>query len=200
MKLSETSIPANYSTEYEATVGPQVFKDEVVCIFKGTLAAVSDFLKTAKKKNQKVALKFVDGAGNFIMAGVVDYNKNDEDGQDNWNYYFTFDEEDLKDVKPENMYDTNTPHLHAGVTNRLLEFNLRINESAYIAPMLTLVGRSLCTFLDQNAKPGEDVTVEEDGYFVASVSIEDNEPVKALIPDEEMKKLIKDDAATEKAA
>lgn len=200
MKLSETSIPANYATEYAATVGPEVFPDEVICIFKGTFAAVSDFFKTAKKKNQKVALKFVDGAGNFIMAGVVEYNKNEEEGQDNWNYYFTFDEDDLKDVKPENLYDTNAPHLHAGVTNRLLEFNLRINESAYIAPMLTLVARSLQSFLDQNAKPDGEVTVEEDGYFKASVAIEDNEPAKSVLPAEEMKQLIKDDAATEKAA
>ena len=200
MKLAETSIPSVYATEYAATVGPEVFPEEVICIFKGTFAAVSDFLKTAKKKNQKVAVKFVDSAGNFIMAAVVEYNKNEEEGQDNWNYYYTFNEEDIKDVKSDNIYDTNSSYLHAGVVNRLLEMSLRINESAYIAPMLTMVARSLSSFLDQNAKPGEDVTVEEDGYFKASVVIEDNEPVKALLPDEEMKKLIKDDAATEKAA
>lgn len=66
--------------------------------------------------------------------------------------------------------------------------------------MLTLVARSLQSFLDQNAKPDGEVTVEEDGYFKASVAIEDNEPAKSVLPAEEMKQLIKDDAATEKAA
>lgn len=201
MKLMETSIPQTYSTEYETMVGPEVSPAEVECIFKSTIAATADFLRETKKKNQKTALSYLDQAGNFIMAAIVAYNKNEEEGQDNWNFYFTFDENDIKDVPENNRFNTNESHFHAAVTQRLLEHNLRCSEAVYISPMISMMARSLSSFLDQNAVPGEEVTLEEDGYFVASVTVdENNEPVKALLPDSEMKVLIKDDAATEKAA
>lgn len=198
MKLVETSIPQNYSVEYETMVGPAVPHKQVPCIFKSLMAATADFLRERKKKNQKTALKYVDNAGNFIMAAIVSYNKNDEEGQDNWNFYFTFDEADLKDVA--NMFDTNDTGFHVKLTDRLFEYRLRCNDAAYMCPMIFMAANSIVSFLDQNAKPGEEVTLEEDGYFVASVTVEDGEPVKALVPDSEMKVLIKDDAATEKAA
>lgn len=199
MKLSETSIPQTYATEYETTVGPEVSPDEVVCAFKAISAATADFLRQAKKKNQKTCLTFVDAANNFIMAAIVKYTKNDdEEGQDNWNYYFTFNEDDIKDVPAANKHDSNESYFHAAVTNRLLEFSLRINESAYISPMISMMARSISSFLDQNAKPGEEVTLEEEGYFVASVTVEDDQPVKALVPDSEMKTIIKYDDGTQK--
>ena len=54
MKLVETSIPSVYATEYAATVGPEVFPEEVICIFKGTFAAVSDFLKRLRKRIRRL--------------------------------------------------------------------------------------------------------------------------------------------------
>ena len=200
MKLMETSIPQTYATEYETMVGPEVSPNEVEYVFMSVTAATADFLRQVKKKNQKVCLKYVDQAGNFIMAAIVAYNKNEDEGQDNWNFYYTFNEDDIKDIPENNRYDTNESHFHAAVTNRLLEHSLRCSEAVYISPMISMMARSLSSFLDQNAKPGEEVVLEEEGYFVASVTVEDNEPVKALVPDSEMKVLIKDDAATEKAA
>lgn len=200
MKLMETSIPQTYSTEYETMVGPEVSPNEVEYIFKAVSAATADFLRDVKKKNQKVSLNFVDSANNFIMAAIVSYNKNDDEAQDNWNFYYTFNEDDIKDVPENNRYNTNETSFHAAVSNRLLEYSIRICEVTYISPMISMMARCLSSFLDQNAKPGEEVTLEEEGYFVASVTVENDEPVKALLPDSEMKILIKDDAATEKAA
>lgn len=200
MKLMETSIPQTYSTEYETMVGPEVSPNEVEYIFKAVSAATADFLREVKKKNQKVCLNFVDAAANFIMAAIVSYNKNDDEAQDNWNFYYTFDEADIKEIPDNNRYTTNDTNFHAAVSNRLLENDIRCCEASYISPMISMMARCLSSFLDQNAKPGEEVTLEEDGYFVASVTVEDNEPVKSLLPDSEMKVLIKDDAATEKAA
>lgn len=199
MKLAETSILQLFSTEYETTVGPEVNTDEVYKMFKSVMAATADFLAQAKKKNQKVCLSFVDAANNFIMAAIVKYTKNnDEDAQDNWNYYWTFDEEDIKDIPAVNKHDSNESYFHAAVTNRLLEHSLRVNESTFISPMISMMARLLSSFLDQNAKPGVEVTLEEPGYFVASVIVENDQPVKALIPDNMMKKIIKDDDDTQK--
>lgn len=200
MKLMDTSIPKTYSTEYETMVGPEVSPTEVEVIFKAIPAATADFMSSVKKKNQKSALVFVDAGGNFVMAAIVKYTKNEEDGQDNWNYYYTFNEEDIKDVPATNKYDSNNMHFHAAVSKRLFERNVRVNEAAYISPMISMAATSISSFLEQNVKPGEEVTVEVDGYFVASVKVEDDEPVKAIFPDGEMKRIIKDDAQTEKSA
>lgn len=196
--LKETSIPQTFATEYETTVGPQILAEEAVSTYRAVITATADYLRMIKKKNAKTSLVFADSAANFIMAAVVEYNKNSEEGQDNWNFYFTFDEEDIKDAA--NKHDTNEAQFHAVVTNRLFEHGLRVNESVYISPLISMTASSLSTFLEQNATPGEEVTLEEEGYFVASVTVEDDKPVKALLPDGAMKTLIKDDAATEKAA
>lgn len=200
MKLSETSILQLFITEYETTVGPEVEPWQPQHVFQAVTAATADFLSKVKKKNQKVCLSFVDAANNFIMAAIVKYNKNDdEEGQDNWNYYYTFNEEDIKDVPADNKYTSDDSYFHADVTTRLLEHMLRVNEAAWIAPMISLSARLISTFLDQNAKPGVEVTLEEEGYFVASVTVEDDQPVKALLPDDMMKTIIKSDDATQKA-
>ena len=52
-------------------------------------------------------------------------------------------------------------------------------------------------WLDANAVEGEEVGVEMDGVFQASVAIENGEKVFSIVPDGEIKKLIKDDAAIE---
>lgn len=201
MKLAETGIPQIFATEYETAIGVEVDHGDVSPMFRSIIAATSDFMKSAKRKNQKACLTFEDTAGNFIIAAVVEYNKNEEEeGQDNWNYYFTFNKDDIKDVQASNRYSCNETSFHTKLAKRLFEFKMRCNEASYIAPMISIAFRILESFLDQNAKPGEEVTVEEDGYFIASVTVEDNEPVKAVVPDSEMKILIKDDAATEKAA
>lgn len=200
MKLGETSLPQQFATEYETTVGPHVIPEDVITAFKAVHAATADFLADVKRKNQKVCLNFVDAANNFIMAAIVKYNKNEEEGQDNWNYYFTFNEDDIKDVPAVNRHNSNETPFHSKVTNRLYELGLRITDATYISPLISMTAKSLSLFLDQNVKPGEEVILEEDGYFVASVKIEDDQPVKSLIPGSDMKIIIKQDDATQKAA
>jgi hypothetical protein len=55
-------------------------------------------------------------------------------------------------------------------------------------------------FLEANAKDGEEFTVEHEGYFLATAAVEDGVVEKSFLPDGAMKRLIKDDAATEVAA
>lgn len=197
--LKDTNILQNFKAEYSANIGAIVEEDQVFDMYQAIFEAVADFMREVKKKNAKTALVFSDTANNFILAAVVEYNKNaNEDGQDNWNYYFTFDENDIKDAT--NKHDINETAFHIKLSKRLLDHTLRCTEATFISPMLSLAASCLSTFLEQNAKPGEETTLEEEGYFLASVTVEDDEIVKALLPDGAMKSLIKDDAATEKAA
>jgi uncharacterized protein YkuJ len=53
-------------------------------------------------------------------------------------------------------------------------------------------------WLDENANETEEVTVEEDGVFVARVAVENGEKVFAIEMDGLVKQLVKDDASIEK--
>ena len=50
---------------------------------------------------------------------------------------------------------------------------------------------------NENAKEGELFELEDEGYFLATVGVEDGIIVKSLLPDGPMKTLIKDDATVE---
>ena len=64
--------------------------------------------------------------------------------------------------------------------------------------MLTYLLQQIYKWLDENAKEGEEVIVEQDGIFQARVAVENGEKVFAIEPAGEVKMLIKDDAAIEK--
>lgn len=195
--LNETSIPEVFSTEYESMFGIGVSGEEVEIAYKAIFLATADFLRGVKKKKAKSALSFIDVDGSFILAGVVEYNESDnKDAQDNWNFYFTFDEDDIKDAS--NKHDTNETAFHAIVTTRLTENGLRPSDASYISPMISMVAAKLSSFLDENAKATEEVELDMPGIFTCVVKIEDDKPVKSLLPDGEVKALIKDDASTEK--
>ena len=53
-------------------------------------------------------------------------------------------------------------------------------------------------WLDENAKEGVEVKIEQDGIFQARVAVENGEKVFAVEADGEVKNLIKDDTADEK--
>ena len=54
-------------------------------------------------------------------------------------------------------------------------------------------------FLETNAKEGTEFEIEHEGYFLATSAVEDGIVEKSFLPDGAMKRLIKDDAATEVA-
>ena len=64
-----------------------------------------------------------------------------------------------------------------------------------IVPSYLLV--QIKNWLDNNAVEGEEVGVYADGIFQASVVVENGEKIFSIVPDGEIKKLIKDDAAIE---
>lgn len=197
--LEETNIPQLFCSEYLATKSIEVSEDQVIDAFHAITIATADFMRAVKKKNSKSALIFCDDMNNFILAAVVEYNKNlEDDSQDNWNYYYTFYESDIKDAA--NKFTINESKFHTVLSNRLYEQNLKITDITFISPMVKMYADMISSFLEQNAKPGEEVELEDAGYFLASVTVENDEPVKAMLPDGAMKSLIKDDAATQKAA
>ena len=192
MKLKESMLLTNVSqvlkAEYlnlEAVLVPDVLE--------AIIESSSDFLRMTKTKG-KTALVYKDLKGNFIVAAVVSYNENTEEGQDNYNYFWTFDEEDIADAT---TYNSTEARVQSLLSTRLYETHgLRTNVS-HISTMVEKVLMGLSEYLQDNAKEGEEFQLEDEGYFVASVGVEDGIIVKSLLPDGPMKTLIKDDATVE---
>lgn len=194
-KLQETSIPTNLS-QVIATLGWAVDASQVSFLYDTTLMAISDFLGQAKSKESKTALAVKDVKGNLVVAGVVTYHKNeDENMPGNWSYEFTFEEEDLKGADVRLSTDPHFQKVFQKTLKRL--FGLAIDDPLAFQPAIEEAINVLKQWLDVNAKETEKVSVEQPGFFEASVSVEDGEKILAIIPDGAMKRLIKDDAAIE---
>ena len=67
----------------------------------------------------------------------------------------------------------------------------------HIETLIELCVTVLKQWLDMNAKENEVVDITLDGYFEASVAIENGEKVMAITPDEPIKRIIKGDGGLE---
>lgn len=194
-KLQETQIPVNLSQVVKG-LNFNLDPSEVNFIYDTTIMAISDFLAQAKSKENKVALAIKDTRGSLVLAGMVAYHKNeDESMPGNWSYEFTFNEEDLQGC---NVKLSTEPHFQRVFNKTLFNlFGVEMDDILAIQPCIEESINVLKHWLDVNAKEEEKVSVEQPGFFVASVSVEDGEKVFAIVPDGAMKRLIKDDSAIE---
>lgn len=196
MKLAETKIPHIFATELRAQAGLDATEEESIKFFEIVVSGASDFLRITKSKEKKIALVIEDLKSNMIVAAVVEYNKNEEEeGQDNWNYYWTFDKDDLEDAM---TYNATQAQVQAEFTKRAASmYKMTFQVPGALPRMVMLMASTLSDYLDQNAKAGEKLTVEHDGFFVAEAEVEGEKIYKSFLPDGDMKVIIKDDAATE---
>ena len=118
-----------------------------------------------KSKDHKTALVFSDpkGAGSMLMACVSEWIPEGDDG--NYNFYFTFDPEDIKGipedaVKP--FYDIQAI-MPWGPTLRGVLSNVhcrRIDDVEILNGITILVVKTICNWLDANASENEEIAVE----------------------------------------
>lgn len=198
MKLAESTLIENFITEAKA-IGSLLEPTDVIRVIETTVAGTTDFLSIVKNKEQGVALVFNNVKKEMVMAAVVEYNDNaDGEGQGNWNYYFTFDPEDIKDKK---LYDLDSSQIHSIIAKRGFEHcRMRYATPSLITGYAIIFATLIREFLETNAKEGEEFKVEHEGYFLATSTVEDGVVEKSLLPGGAMKKIIKDDAVTEAVA
>lgn len=195
VKVTESMFPQQVSDN----IGNDTYvvsNDEVVMFLENIIEGTSDFLRQVKSKHRN-AVVFKDLKANFIVAAILEYNVNEEeDGQDNYNYFWTFNEKDITEDTV--VYDANSNQLQAMIIKR-------VNERSYVLPhdlVVYLEGKILVGLADLvNSLSGqvtetESITIEHDGYFQITIALEDGEVYKSFIPDGPIKTLIKDDAST----
>lgn len=195
MKLMESSIPVNYVGVMQAKMLDFVPGDTYK-MYDTIVAAASDFLGLVKSKENSTALRIADLKGNFMMAFKVDYTENENpEMPGNWNYSITTSAEDIANC---NIYEYTDPQFVRVFSNTGSNlYAMMITDSVYVAEYIMGAIKTLLDWLDVNAKEGEEVTVEEEGYFSATVVVENGEKVIGIVPAEPMKRLVKGDKDTE---
>lgn len=198
IKLMESQIPQNYSmgmyNEKDYDTSPDFTNSIADILFTG----VAMCLGAVKDTKFPSAFVFEENNKDFIAAAVVEYyeNKDDPSLPGNWNYTWTW----YKDDVPANskIYRTTQPELSSyfrGVSQG--KYGMAFKDTAAVTEVTRYLLVQIKKWLDENAKEGEEVGVEEEGVFQASVVIENGEKVFSLVPEGEIKKLIKDDSAIE---
>lgn len=198
MKLTESTMIENFIVEAKA-LGVLLEPTDVVRIMDAMIAGTTDFLALVKTKEDGAVLTFDNVKGEMIMAAVVEYNENEDgEGQANWNYYFTFDP---KDIEGKKRYSISATQVHTVIAKRSYElYRIRYPFPSLITDYAITMAKLLRETLETNAKVGEEFVIEHEGYFLATSVVEDGIVEKSLLPDGAMKRIIKDDAATELVA
>jgi hypothetical protein len=197
MKLSETSMPQNYSKGLLEDKNYDIAPDHTGKFGYILFHGVASLLAANKDKNKPVAFILDRVDGKVTAVAVVQYFDNDKNNPGNWNLVWSFDENDVPaDAKKIFLKDPNShPFFVSVAANR---YNMEFKTAPALIDLLTYFMEILYKWLDENAKADEEVTIEQDGVFQARVGVENGEKVFAVEPAGEVKMIIKDDAAIEK--
>jgi predicted proteasome-type protease len=111
----------------------------------------------------------------------------------------TFNEEDLNSLSSKKKV---VKHLYGDDAFKLIfdkvaydVGGVSFNHERYMYDACVICVDTLIGVLDRESNDTEQVDIELEGYFVASVSVENGEKVFAITPDGAMKKIIKSDVA-----
>ena len=116
----------------------------------------------------------------------------------NYSFVLTVNDEDLKDIKEGNKYGVSDNKFIQTVGSVAYELHgVRFMQPQYSVIMFRSVIQTMLEWLDTNAKDGEELSIELDGYFIATIGVEDGEKIISITPDGALKRKVKDDAGLE---
>jgi len=199
IKFEESTLPTSI-VEPLATVGMNVNPAmDSKALFISTFTSIANFLSFTKSRDKKVGLVINDLKGNLILGGLVEFHSNEDEKENpgNWSFEFSFDPEDFAGVEPYLATDPRFQRIFGDTIFSL--FKARFNDVGKIQITIESIAKSLKDWLELNAKEDEEVSIELEGTFLGTTGIENKERVFSLVPDGELKKIIKDDAGIEVA-
>lgn len=198
INLMESQIPQNYQTGIYNEKGYELAPEHVDKIADVLFSGVTDCLADVKSKEIPVAFVFEQNNQDFIAAAVVQFIPNEDDATKagSWSYIWTW----YKDDVPTNARLIRATDIEMSVYFRgtgMRKYSMQWEDINAINECCRYLLCKIKSWLDENAVEGEEVGVEMKGVFQASVAIENGEKVYSLVPDGEMKKMIKDDSMIE---
>lgn len=200
-RFGESQIPEDYSralTLQGRLIGPAHVEKVARVLFVGVTRA----LASIKDQTIPKAVVFKGLDGSFIAAAKIVYVKNDDSGSissGQWSYAWTYNQEDVEDCQIVDVSSNSliVPFFSSAALE--LESFVFDNRDTCIL-MMNLMLEMIQSWVRENTKEGNDITLILPGSFEATGSVEDGKIVVSIIPDGELKVLIKDDVATANVA
>ena len=195
--LKDTKIPQMVSTGLYTEKALDVAVDMVDKMLDVLVCSVTEILNQTKNVNTPVAFVFRKPNNDFVASAMVQFFPNeDKTKPGNWNYSWTFDEEDIPEgASTMSMYDSKFISYFTGTA--ISKYGFYADQSQYYGDTFIFLLQTIKLWLDENAEENEENGVELDGVIQFRVAIENGEKVFSAEPDGEIKQRIKNDAAIE---
>lgn len=194
-ELKETRIPNLFYTEVVNQTNQEIPEHVVEWCYDSLFMTMAHYCEIRKSKEEKVALVIRDLKDNFKIGFIVEYipGENEEtDDKGNWAVTLTFDEEDTKDAKKYYGTDQTFTYLLSATVREMHGF--KYTQGDTVPKLIEIMADLLINWLDEQARPGEEVVIEIPGYFMASVITEGDKKIKGIVPGENLKNVIKNDS------
>ena len=143
-------------------------RNDCVMPFSVLIATAASIMSNAKMKSKdhKTAIIFANpkGSGSMLMACISEYIPAEE-GEGNWNVYFSFDPESIKGI-PEDSVKNYTDlqsieHWAACYRNIMLNTHSRKIDDEEVINQLTIISvKCLINWLDENASENDVINLE----------------------------------------
>jgi hypothetical protein len=192
--FKETNIPNDLScaiAQQGLLLGPTHVPKIATSLFSG----ISKCLGSIKDVSVPKAVVFKTIDGKFIAAAYVKYSKND-DGDGNWNYSWTFNESDIDDTFQ--IIDFTNALVIPFITNTAHTlFSMRFADNATCVTMMVMLMEMILGWIKENTKDGESAVLNLPGVFTSTGDVVDGNITLSIVPDGDMKVMIKDDSTGE---
>ena len=170
-------------------------------LVKAFFCGVTGFLSRVKQSKPDEAvscvLRDIDGA--FKFGAIIEYtpNKTEPDEPGNWSYTMTLSEDEYNEIqkrKSVKEYRTTDETFKVILDKIARDYAcLTFKRDSFIYHTCILVIDTLIQILDHEAVEGQVVDIEYEGYFTASVAIENDKKVYSITPAFHLKNVIKND-------
>jgi hypothetical protein len=198
INLMESSIPQNYSAGLYNEKKLEVPVEKTKMMSDVTFTGVAQFLGDVKDRKFPSAFIFESDNQEFLAAGIVEFIENEDEPNNpgSWNYYWTWYKNDVpSNSKIYRVTDIQLSSYFRGVSQS--KYGVSFYSASYIIDLTVYLLEKIKQWLDENASETEEIGVEDPGVFQATVVVENGEKVYSIVPEGEIKKLIKDDSSIE---
>ena len=201
VEFKKTHIPEDFSktiAKQTFIIGPQYVHYITTVLFHG----VSCCLGAMKNTQVPKAIVFRSIDHSFLAGAKVEHISNGDDPSNpasgRWDYVWTFYEDDLKgadciDAASNSLI--NTYFIQSAITL----YNMKFHDSSICMMLMTLMLEMIISWLKENVKEDDKATLFLTGVFKANAEVVDGKVEMGLVPEGEMKVLIKDDKAIQEA-
>lgn len=195
IKFENSEALQNFETLC-ATIGWDMDDERSMRTFKAIFAGVTDVLNIMKSKTLPKAVVIQDMKNNRYAAAICQFIDGEGDDAGSWTYVWTFNMDEI----PENAEIITLDQSSAQkiIMKRALSYDIRFANGSFIATLAVYMLKIIKDYLDQqDVANGDSLSMSLDGYFVATVEVNEDRKVFSLVPAGEIKTLIKNDDDSE---